>query len=136
VAASLRGAQAQLVSSVGAATARHCPGVTNFIPQILVNSLAHARLIALDSDALFPSTAALLAEDVAARRLIKLDCRVPEMRTTHAVLYLRGRTLAPGAKTFIETLRAVEAEAKRSDVDPAPSRRVSGRHRHAGGTGG
>jgi len=135
--ASLRGAQAKLVSSVSAATSRGEPGgVASSIPQILVNSLAHARLIALDSDALFPSTAALLAEDVAARRLVKLDCRVPEMRTTHAVLYLRGRTLAPGAKTFIETLRAVEAEAKRSDVDPAPSRRVSGRHRHAGGTGG
>jgi len=136
VSASLRGAQAQLVSSVAAATASDGPSVTNFIPQILVNSLAHARLIALDSDALFPSTAALLAEDVAARRLVKLDCRVPEMRTTHGVLYLRGRTLAPAAGTFIETLRAVEAEAKRSDVDPAPSRRVSGRHRHAGGTGG
>jgi DNA-binding transcriptional LysR family regulator len=132
---SLRGAQAQLVSSVGAATRRDGPGVANFIPQILVNSLAHARLIARDSDALFASTAALLAEDVAARRLVKLDCRVPEMRTTHGVLYLRGRSLAPAAKTFIETLRAVEAEAKRSDVDPAPARKVSGRRDRSGGTG-
>lgn len=135
VSASLRGAQAQLVSSVAAATAPDGPSVTNFIPQILVNSLAHARLIALDSDALFPSTAALLAEDVAARRLVKLDCRVPEMRTTHGVLYLRGRTLAPAARAFIETLRAIEAEAKRSDVEPAPSRRASRRYRHGSGTG-
>jgi len=132
---SLRGAQAQLVSSVGAATRRDGPGVANFIPQILVNSLAHARLIARDCDALFASTAALLAEDVAARRLVKLDCRVPEMRTTHGVLYLRGRSLAPAAKTFIETLRAVEAEAKRSDVDPAPARKVSGKRDRSGGTG-
>ena len=132
---SLRGAQAQLVSSVGSATRRDDPGVANFIPQILVNSLAHARLIALDSDAVFASTAALLAEDVAARRLVKLDCRVPEMQTTHGVLYLRGRTLAPAAKTFIEILRAVEAEAKRFDVDPAPARKVSGRHHRRGGTG-
>jgi DNA-binding transcriptional LysR family regulator len=135
VSASLRGAQAQLVSSVAAATASDGPGDTKSIPQILVNSLAHARLIALDSDALFPSTAALLAEDVAAGRLVKLDCRVPEMRTTHGVLYLRGRTLAPAARTFIETLRAIEAEAKRSDVEPAPSRRASGRYRHGSGTG-
>ena len=49
---SLRGAQALLASSAGAATLRDGPGVKNFIPQILVNSLAHARLIAHDSDAL------------------------------------------------------------------------------------
>jgi hypothetical protein len=105
-------------------------------PFRIVNDLRFIRLaIALDSDALFPSTAALLAEDVAARRLVKLDCRVPEMRTTHGVLYLRGRTLAPAAKTFIETLRAVEAEAKRSDVDPAPARTASGRRHRNGVTG-
>jgi DNA-binding transcriptional LysR family regulator len=134
--ASLRGAQAKLVSSFGAATSRDGPGVASFIPQILVNSLAHARLIALDSDALFPSTAALLAEDVATGRLVRLDCRVPEMRTTHGVLYLRGRTLAPAAKTFIETLRAVEAEAKRSDVESAPARKAPGRRRLGRSTSG
>jgi hypothetical protein len=106
-------------------------------PFRIVNDLRFIRLaIALDSDALFPSTAALLAEDVAARRLVKLDCRVPEMRTTHGLLYLRGRTLAPAAKTFIETPRAVEAEAKRSDIQSAPARKAPGRRRHGSGTGG
>jgi DNA-binding transcriptional LysR family regulator len=113
---SLRGAQALLASSAGAATLRNGPGVKNFIPQILVNSLAHARLIAHDSDALVTGTAALLAEDIAAGRLVKLDCRVPEMRTTYGVLHLRGRTLAPAAKLFIETLRAVELESALADV--------------------
>ena len=113
---SLRGAQARLASSAGAARLRGGPGVTSFVPQILVNSLAHARLIARDSDALFAGTATLLAEDAAAGRLVKLDCRVPEMRTTYGVLYLRGRTLAPAAKLFIETLRAVELESARADV--------------------
>ncbi len=113
---SLRGAQARLASSAGAAKLRDGPGVTSFVPQILVNSLAHARLIARDSDALFAGTATLLAEDVAAERLVKLDCRVPEMRTTYGVLYLRGRTLAPAAKLFIEILRAVELESARADV--------------------
>jgi len=130
---SLRGAQALLASSVGAATLRDGPGVTNFIPQILVNSLAHARLIARDSDALFPGTAALLAEDVAAGRLVKLDCHVPEMRTTYGVLYLRGRTLAPAAKMFIETLRAVEVEAARSDVTSSPAAKAATKHHRRAG---
>ena len=112
----LRGDQALLASSAGAVTVRGDPGVTDFVPQILVNSLAHARQIARDSDALFPCTAALLEEDVAAGVLIRLDCRVPAMRTTYGVLYLRDRTLAPAARMFIENLRAVEAEAMRSDV--------------------
>jgi DNA-binding transcriptional LysR family regulator len=112
----LRGAQALLASSSGAVTIRGDSGVTDFVPQILVNSLAHARQIARDSDALFPCTAALLEDDVAAGVLIRLNCRVPAMRTTYGVLYLRDRTLAPAARMFIENLRAVEAEAMRSDV--------------------
>jgi DNA-binding transcriptional LysR family regulator len=130
---SLRGAQALLASSAGAARLRDGPGVTNFIPQILVNSLAHARLIAHDSDALFTGTAALLAEDMAAGRLVKLDCRVPEMRTTYGVLYLRGRTLAPAAKLFIETLRAVEVESARADVTSTPAAKAATKHHRRAG---
>ena len=130
----LRGAQAALASRAGATPVRKGLAAA-FDPQIVVNSLSHARLIARDSDALFPATAALLAEDVAAGRLVRLDCRVPEMRTTYGVLYLRGRTLAPAAKMFIETLRAVEAEARQSDVEPAPARKVSGRRHRSSGTG-
>jgi len=129
---SLRGAQALLASSAGAAKLRDGPGLKNFIPQILVNSLAHARLIAHDSDALFTGTAALLAEDIAAGRLVKLDCHVPEMRTTYGVLHLRGRTLAPAAKMFIETLRAVELESARADVGSSLAAKAATRqHRRA-----
>jgi len=130
---SLRGAQALLASSAGAARLRDGPGVTNFIPQILVNSLAHARLIAHDSDAIFTGTAALLAEDRAAGRLVKLDCHVPEMRTTYGVLYLRGRTLAPAAKLFIETLRAVEVESARADATSTPAAKAATKHHRRAG---
>ena len=114
----LRGAQARLVASVsaGAGSVRGERAVTDFAPQILVNSLAHGRLIARDSDAICLGTAALLAEDLAAGHLIRLDCHEPEMRTTHCMLYLRDRTQAPATRKFIETLRAVEIEASRFDV--------------------
>jgi DNA-binding transcriptional LysR family regulator len=92
--------------------------------------------IARDSDAPVPGNRGAPAEDVAAGRLVRLDCHVPEMRTTYGILYLRGRTLAPAAKMFIETLRAVEAEAKRADVEPAAARRASGRRHRSSGTGG
>jgi len=126
----LRGAQAALVANAGATTDRGSP-TANFVPQILVNSLTHARLIARESDALFPGTAALLAEDVAAGHLIKLDCHAPAMRTNHGVLYLRDRTLAPATKAFIEALRVVEAEAKRSDATAALVTKVAAK-RHRG----
>jgi len=128
----LRGAQAQLASNAGAATGSDDPVVTNFVPQIVVNSLALARLIARDSDALCPGTAAVLAEDVAAGHLVMLDCHDPAMRTNHGVLYLKGRTLAPATKLFIETLHAVEAEAQGSDVTASWSAKAAAkRHRGA-----
>jgi DNA-binding transcriptional LysR family regulator len=128
----LRGPQASAAASRGTATDPGDPAVPDFVPQILVNSLTVARLVAQGSDALFPGTAGILADDVAAGRLVTLDCDAPILRTTHGVLYLRDRTLAPAAQEFIETLRAVEAEVRvadplLSDTGPAPRR-----HRPAG----
>jgi hypothetical protein len=58
---------------------------------------------------------------------------VPEMRTTYGVLHLRGRTLAPAAKMFIETLRAVEHESARADVSSSPPAKAATKHpRRAG----
>jgi DNA-binding transcriptional LysR family regulator len=69
-----------------------------------------------------------LAEDMAAGRLVKLDCHVPEMRTTYSVLYLRSRTLAPATKLFIETLRAVELEWARADVTLSAAAKAATNH--------
>jgi DNA-binding transcriptional LysR family regulator len=88
----------------------------HFAPQILVNSIATARLIARESDAVVPGTAAILADDVAAGRLVILSADAPAMRTDAGVFYLRGRSLAPAARAFIEVLRAVEAEAQAADA--------------------
>ena len=115
----LRGRQAAAASTRGAATDPDDPAAPDFIPQILVNSLAVARLVAQGSDAIFPGTAGILADDLAAGRLVTLDCDAPVLRTTHGVLYLRDRTLAPAAREFIETLRAVEAEVRAADA-PTP----------------
>lgn len=88
----------------------------DFIPPISVNSLALARLIARDSDALFPGTVGMVADDIAAGLLTLVDFAAPAMRTNYGVIYLAGRTLAPSARVFIETLHMVEAEARQAEA--------------------
>jgi len=63
----------------------------------------------------FPGTAPMIAEDVAAGRLVRLDCDAPALRTNPGLLYLRGRTLAPAALAFMTILRAAETEAEAAD---------------------
>lgn len=132
VTALLRGAHAALASRRDTGKATSGTATPDFLPQISVNSVVLARLIARESDALFPGTAPMIAEDVSAGRLIRLDCDAPAMRTNPGVLYLRNRTLAPAAKFFIETLRAVEDEARLSEPPRRQSARATkGRRRHA-----
>jgi DNA-binding transcriptional LysR family regulator len=125
----LRGAHAALAASQGAAQGIGASTPGDFAPQISVNSVVLARLIARESDAVFPGTASLLADDIAAGKLVRLHCDAPAMRTDPGVYYLRGRTLSPAATTFIATLRAVEAEqesttraAEAALARPAPRR--------------
>jgi DNA-binding transcriptional LysR family regulator len=108
----LRGPAAAAALFPSATTPRTESTSRDFVPQLTVNSLSLARLFALQSNALFPGTAGMLAEDIAAGHLVRLDFRVPAMRTNYGVIYLRGRTLAPAARAFIAALHAVEAEAQ------------------------
>jgi DNA-binding transcriptional LysR family regulator len=114
----LRGPAAAAALFPSAATTP--PGSTagDFVPQLSVNSLSLARLIARQSDALFPGTAGMLAEDIAAGHLVLLDFRVPAMQTSYGVIYLRGRTLSPAARAFIAALHAVEAKAQIASATP------------------
>lgn len=98
------------------AAGRVVPGSGSFAPAIYVSSLSLALCIARESHALFPGTAAMLAPEVQAGRLVTLDFHVPEMRTTHGILTLRGRTPSPATRTFIGIVREVEAEIVRSEA--------------------
>jgi DNA-binding transcriptional LysR family regulator len=99
------------------------PRTGNIAPAVHVNSLALARQIARDSDALFPATLSMLAEDIAAGRLVTLAFRIPVMRTTYCLVTLRDRSLSPAASAFIRHLRDVEAEIARSEARAAESTR-------------
>ena len=118
----LRGPAAAAALFPNAATPPPGSTAKDFVPQLNVNSLSLARLIARQSNALFPGTAGMLAEDIAAGHLVVLDFRVPAMQTNYGVIYLRGRTLAPAARAFIAALHAVEAEALITSAVPLAGR--------------
>lgn len=107
----LRGEQAALAASHGqGGYGSEC--VEDYVPPVLVNSVALARVIAQESDLLVPGTAAMLADDLANGRLVRLTCTAPAMRTNDGMLYLRDRSLSPAARAFIAMLRQVEAEVQ------------------------
>jgi DNA-binding transcriptional LysR family regulator len=118
----LRADHALLVATRGGTTPPQGLEAGHFVPQIQVNSMTAARLIARESNALVPASAAILAEDVAAGRLVKLDVDAPALRTDPGVFYLRGRSLAPAARVFIDTWRAIEAETAAAEAAPRASK--------------
>jgi DNA-binding transcriptional LysR family regulator len=98
----------------------------DFLPAITVNSFSIARQIAAGTDVLVPGAARMLATDIEAGRLVKLDYQPPEMRTHYSITTLRGRTPSPAALAFIEILLEVETEVTESEAtssrDSAPKK--------------
>jgi hypothetical protein len=75
-----------------------------------VSSIAAARIIARDSDAVVPGTAMTLVEDVASGRLALLDVALTPSHDKGAIMYLRDRTLSPAARAFLDQLREVSKQ--------------------------
>lgn len=111
----LRGASAAAASRRDGSLVTGRTDTPEFTPQVIVNTPAVARLIARGSDALVTGTASMLADDVAAGHIVLLDVDAPALRTTHGVMFLRERTLAPAVRVFIDALRQVEAEIRSAE---------------------
>lgn len=101
------------------------------IPAIHVNSYDLARRIACDTDALVPGTAPMLAPELDAGGLVRLDFRMPGLRTNYAIIHRKDRSLSPAAQAFIDLVRAVEAEAVANEIHAATPtrRRVRSKHK-------
>jgi DNA-binding transcriptional LysR family regulator len=80
------------------------------IPAIHVNSYALARQIACDTDALVAGTVRMLAPELDAGRLVRLDFEMLGLRTNYAIIHRQDRSLSPAARAFIDLVRDVEAE--------------------------
>jgi DNA-binding transcriptional LysR family regulator len=118
----LRGGAAVVAASRGHRNAAEAGGAPDFVPQILVNSVALGLGVVRNSDAIFPAAAAHLADDLAAGRLVTLDCEVGTLAAAAGILHLRDRTLSPAAHAFVDLLRAVDAEKSGAET---PATRVS-----------
>lgn len=112
----LHGPHAVTASGGAAATGRK-----GFRPPIMVDSIAVARAIARQSDAIVPATYPLLSTDLEAGHLVILDIHLRTFRSSHGILTLVDRSLSPGARQFIEMLRAAEAEAAKAEAALAPA---------------
>ena len=107
----LRGRAAAVAASRGHVTAADASSAAaDFVPQILVNSVALGLGVVRNSDAIFPATIAHLADDLAARRLVALDYDVGTLAAPSGIFHLRDRTLSPAARAFVDLLRTVAAE--------------------------
>lgn len=126
----LRGEHAALAMSAGLVPGVFRRGANDFAPQIYVTSAVLGRLVARESNAVFPGTASMLAADIADGRLVALDFDAPAMRTSGGIIYLKNRTLAPAAVAFIEALRQAESEAQAaSPVKTSPRLRPRSRRK-------
>lgn len=114
----LRGAHAALVGRRSPRIASDV-GVPDVVPQIVVNSPHVGRIIARESDALFPGTAGLIADDVKAGHLVRLPLEARALRSVHGIIQLRNRTPSPATRAFIDALLAVEAEIREREAAPA-----------------
>jgi DNA-binding transcriptional LysR family regulator len=100
------------------------------IPAIHVNSYDMARRIARDTDALVPGTVPMLSPELNARRLVRLDFDMPGLRTNYAIIHRKDRSLSPAAQTFIDLVRAVEAEVFATEIHAATPTHRRGRSKH------
>lgn len=115
----LRSQHARLASGRGAPRDGDGDGDEgDYVPQILVNSVAIAKVVARGSDALLPGLAGTLADEVAAGRLVLLDVDGPGLRSNYGLFHLRERLLPPAARAFIDAWRVIEAAAGEA---PAPT---------------
>jgi hypothetical protein len=72
-----------------------------------------------------PATAAILASDVVAGRLVILDFDAPVLRGSAAIQRLRERTPSPAAQALAQLLRDADAQASRDETAaPLPAGRA------------
>ena len=86
------------------------PDTGMFRPAIHVNTLALARKIARESDALFPGTAGMLAPDLKAGTLVRLDFHHPIMQLTPGLITLKDRSPSPAVKAFMAEVFKLDGE--------------------------
>lgn len=99
------------------------PMTGDFVPHIVTTSIAAARAIVRRTDGIGIAAPIELEEEVRRGTLVLLDAAAGTLRTAYGIGWLRSTVLSPGARTFVETLKEVEAEIAGSPRSRSPSKR-------------
>ena len=106
------------------------PMTGDAIPHIATTSFAAARAIIKRTDGIGIAAPAQLAEDLRQGELHILDADASAVRSGYGIAYLRGRSLSPGARAFVATVKEVETEiAAIGDGLGSPARSPSDGHK-------
>ena len=87
----------------------------DIVPHIATTSLHAMRELLLHTDGIGLYLPSQVREDVRAGRLAVLDVDFDLPSTAYGIVRLRGRSLSPAARAFIETVKAIEAEHDQLD---------------------
>ena len=86
------------------------PDTGDYLPPIMVDSIALAKAVVLSSDAVALSPLVLIAAEVRSGHLVTLPFRQPWLHTDYGFVYLRDRALSPATQAFMAEIEAVELE--------------------------
>ena len=103
------------------------PVTGDAIPHIATTSFAATRAIIKRTDAIGIAAASQLAEEVRQGVLSIIDADASAIRSGYGITVLRGKSLSPGARAFVTTLKEVEAELVESAADSGTPTRLRGR---------
>ncbi len=108
-----------LPDRLAALGAKDKQGLRSYLPEgtvaaeIRVGSLALARRIVMESDAIGAAAPTQIEHAVARGELVPLDLDLPWLTTRYGIIRLKNRTPSPAAEAFMEILREVEAGIER-----------------------
>jgi DNA-binding transcriptional LysR family regulator len=86
------------------------PDTGDYLPPVKVDSIGMVKDVVLASDAVGVAPIALIADDIARRKLVPLRARAAWMQTAYGFVTLRGSALSPAAEALKDAVRCVEDE--------------------------
>ncbi len=107
----------EIFSSIKGAFGTIDPETGLLKPHIMVRTFGSIKNIVFHSDAIGVCPPSVIADEIAAGRLVILKSgKLPDLRANYGFAWRKNQTLGPSALTFMDMVRTIEAE-RRSAVD-------------------
>ena len=103
----------------------------DIMPHITVTSISSMREIVMRTDGIGLCASQQIERELAARRLNTLDVDFELPSSGYGIVSLRGRSMSPAARTFVQILREVEAELQQAEKPTAEAKPRGGRRQRS-----